>query len=366
MSTVFVTTTIHVPVLLKDYCANAKMFGHDDVRFIVIGDKKTPAEVKKFCEQLQKDSGYEIEFYDIDDQRNFMKPYIALHDHIPYNCIQRRNIGLLRAYQTGADTIITIDDDNYVQLDDDYVTHQRVVGTQRTVTKLSSNTGWYNVCEMLVEEHSLPFYHRGYPLKYRWIQSETTTTQEEAKIVVNAGLWLEAPDIDALTWLDLPIRTTAYKSEYQAGIALAPGTWSPFNSQNTALAREVIPGYFLSPYLKRYDDIWASYIVKKIADHLGHVLHFGPPVVKQNRNIHNYLKDFDAERLGMEATGQFVDALRNFDLKGSIYHDCFGELVEIFRREKQEIFKGLNPEHVRNIDQMIDGMQLWYDAYTKL
>ena len=43
------------------------------------------------------------------------------------------------------------------------------------------------------------------------------------------------------------------------------GTWSPFNSQNTALSAKIIPAYPLSPKVGRYDDIWASYVIYRIA-----------------------------------------------------------------------------------------------------
>ena len=69
------------------------------------------------------------------------------------------------------------------------------------------------------------------------------------------------------------------------------GTWSPFNSQNTALSAKIIPAYPLSPKVGRYDDIWAGYAVLAIADHLDHATMFGFPLVKQERNPHNYFKD---------------------------------------------------------------------------
>lgn len=50
----------------------------------------------------------------------------------------------------------------------------------------------------------------------------------------------------------------------------------------------------------RYDDIWPSYVVEAIANHLGQLISFGPPVVYQERNPHNYFVDFDNERMGMQ------------------------------------------------------------------
>jgi hypothetical protein len=52
-------------------------------------------------------------------------------------------------------------------------------------------------------------------------------------------MWLGDPDIDAMARLCLMLNATAYTRS--DSYALAPDTWSPFNSQNTAVRREVRP-----------------------------------------------------------------------------------------------------------------------------
>ncbi len=260
--------------------------------------------------------------------------------------------------------IITIDDDNFITNKEDYV-GSHVIGEKKLLA-LTSDSRWFNVCEMLREQSNLPFYHRGYSLEKRWIKAKHTTKVKKGNVVVNAGLWLGAPDIDALTWLDLPIETTGFKKKYPRGIALDIGTWSPFNSQNTALAREVIPAYFLSPHIGRYDDIWASYFVKKITDTLGHYIHFGLPLVEQKRNAHNYFIDFDKERLGMELTPGLTRGLIDLKLKGDNYHDCFGEIIEWLEENKVDIFATKSNSYLKNINKMIEGMSIWHNIYSKL
>lgn len=362
MPTALVTTTIHVPELLEGYCANARRYGHEDLVIIVVGDKKTPAGVGAFCQSLQHKWGYEVEFYDVAAQHAYLADYPSLRDYLPYNSVQRRNVGLLRAYRLHAKTIITIDDDNHVEPNDNYFGWQKIVGTERPLQLLSSSNGWYNICDLLEEEHKLPFYPRGWPIRKRWVPAETSVSQRVGKVVVNAGLWLEAPDIDAVTWLDLPIRTTAYRSTYLNGIALDINTWAPFNSQNTALANEVLPAYFLSPYVGRYDDIWASYVVKKIADHLGHYVHFGPPIVRQKRNLHNYFRDFDLERLGLETTDQFVDSLISLNLQRNSYVECFIEVIDWIKKNKSAIWQSISLAEQANINRMVEGMKIWHEA----
>lgn len=360
MDIALVTTTIHVPSLLDDYCRDAREHGHDAVSITVVGDKKTPTECATFCAGLQEKYGHLVRYMSVDDQLEYLAPYADLRDHLPYNSIQRRNIGLLAAYKGGADAIITIDDDNFLT-EPDFIGKHNVVGTERSVTAITSSTGWYNVCELLEEKRGLPFYHRGYPMGQRWNRGDVTGSSASGRVAVNAGLWLEAPDIDALTWLDLPIETTAYDVDtYPDGIALAVGTWSPFNSQNTALARDIIPAYFLSPHIGRYDDIWASYIVKRIADHLGDVIHFGHPLVRQKRNPHNYFKDFDNERMGMELTDAFVVVLRDMDLTGSSYGNCFAEVIKALEQQAGDI---VGDSHFgAEFQNMLAGMRIWREA----
>jgi hypothetical protein len=46
----------------------------------------------------------------------------------------------------------------------------------------------------------------------------------------------------------------------ESSYVMANGTWCPFNSQNTAFHRDLIPAYVLSPLIGRMDDIWARHV----------------------------------------------------------------------------------------------------------
>ena len=54
----------------------------------------------------------------------------------------------------------------------------------------------------------------------------------------------------------------------------------------------------------------SRYAILAIADHLDHAVMFGFPLVKQERNPHNYFKDHQAERVGLEHTQTFCEWLR--------------------------------------------------------
>jgi Reversibly glycosylated polypeptide len=328
MKTTIVTTTIYVPHALEKYAENARFYGHERVNFIVVGDKKTPPETRPFCNGITA-KHYPCEYLDIEDQRKYLERYPQLWRHLPFNSIQRRNVGLLKAWEDGADVVITIDDDNWM-LNHDFVRLHGVVGEQPELPAVESSSGWFNVCSMLEEAGGTQFYHRGFPRGERWKEAESFTCVAplRRRVAVNAGLWLDDPDIDAMTRLERPIVVRRMREGAPPRFVLQPGTWSPFNSQNTALLREVIPAYFLSPCIGRYDDIWPSYIVTRIANHLGDVIAYGHPLLRQKRNEHDLWRDLDAERVGMLLSDEFCATLRSIPLHGATYAECYGELTQ--------------------------------------
>ncbi len=362
MKSAIVTTTINVPKLLEDYVKNVKKYKHDCI-FIIIGDKKTPPEAKLYCLGLQKKYKVSIEYLDPEEQEKYLKRFPELGSHLVYNSIQRRNIGMLKAYESGVDYIITIDDDNFF-VSSDFIKHH-AVGHERNIDVVCSNTGWLNVCDFLKEKKDRQFYHRGFPPEKRFLKEKLTSKHRKVKIVVNAGLWLNEPDIDALTrlhFLNDPI--TAKKYTRKTSFALDKNTWSPFNSQNTSIAREAVPAYFLSPYIGRYDDIWAAYVIKKIADHKDHYISFGAPIVKQDRNPHNFWKDLAKEDKGMMLTTLFTNMLQEIELSKEDYLGCLKEIaVELSKRLDQQ---KLSTEHHEFLKKYFDGMHVWIKTFERL
>lgn len=324
-----ITTTINTPSILKDYAENFKKFNWKDVTFIIAGDKKTPP-LYDFCSKLSEEYGYPAMYLGLEEQKAISQ---ELYDYIPFNVLMRRNFAILEAYRMGADMIITIDDDNYVRPNSNYLGSHSIVANASHPDKINvvkSENGWVNVCRSLQERNNKLFYHRGFPTNQRREGKITASIKENPNIVVNAGLWLEAPDTDAMTWLDQG-ELDVHKFDdtmWGSSFALDFGTWCPFNTQNTALNRKCIPAYFLNHPQKRYDDIWASFIVKKIADHLGDLVAFGEPVIIQKRNPHSYINDLKNEMDGMERTPGLIQELNSIELTRTSYKECAYELMD--------------------------------------
>ena len=112
-----VTTTIHVPHFLKAYSNDAQRCGHD-VNFIVVGDRKSPADTADFCQTIP-----DCVYMGIEEQREYMLRFPELWHHLPFDSFERRNIGILRAYETGCDVMVTIDDDNLLATEDVFRWH---------------------------------------------------------------------------------------------------------------------------------------------------------------------------------------------------------------------------------------------------
>ena len=364
MKTTIVTTTINVPVLLPQYAVNAKSYGHTDLDFVVVGDRKSPAETAAFCKSAQQD--YPCTYLDIPAQQKYLARFPDLWNHLRFDSIQRRNIGILLAWEKGADVIITIDDDNFV-MNQDFVGSHSTVGSVHELPTYGSTSGWFNVCSFLEADRGVEFYHRGYPQNLRWTEDNQFITSFRAahKIVVNAGFWLDNPDIDALTRMERQPVVRGFRSTWPGNFALQPGTWSPFNSQNTALMRDAVPAYFLSPYVGRYDDIWASYVLTRIAEHFGHVITFGEPLVRQERNPHDLWKDLDVERNGMIMTGAFCKALRAISLESDTYHECLAEIADGLRQTWNVDAKWTDSQKEHR-SMLLDGMEIWHSVFDQL
>jgi hypothetical protein len=314
MKSAIVLTSIHdCTELLNGYLANIAKYGHDTTIFL-IPDRKTP----------KQNLPIEVKCPSIPDQENILIGFGFPHIDIPFNSDNRRNVGYLMALADGAEMIVSIDDDNHCQEDEDFIgTHSKAM--TRSDWCLSTDSGWYNNCNLL--RPSTNIYPRGFPYYAREKATYDVREKEREIVRINAGMWAGDPDADAITWLSNP-----YKSQTSFGsVVLAPDTWCPINSQNTAVHRDFIPAYYfvrMTPPIDRFGDIFQGYFALKVAKHLGFTARFGTPVVTHRRNSHNYLKDAQAEIPGMILLEEFLPKLIECHLDGTTVTDSYLSLAE--------------------------------------
>ncbi len=277
MKQVIVTTTINPPTE-----AIEKFDAMLDWHLIVIGDLKTPEDYK-----LKRGT-----YYAPQEQEKFDKD---LSDAIGWNCIQRRNIGLLLAYEMGADIVATVDDDN-VPLDG--WGENLLVGKDVQVNFYETDLPAF---DPIGATNYSALWHRGYPLQLLAKRNYTRKSTRTIHVDIQADFWNGDPDIDAICRMEHAPECCFDPSLFP----IASNKLAPFDSQNTFLKRSVLKDYFLTPFIGRMDDIWASYY----AQAKNHKVIFAKASVYQNRNVHDLVKDMRNEYLGYEKNLQLVSDL---------------------------------------------------------
>lgn len=292
MKIVLCSTTVRIPHTLHSLrkCS-------PDVKFFVAADEHSP-----HTDIIAAQAGLGPYDYLLPGAQEKWKCSAA----IGWRCIQRRNIAFLEALKWGADIIISHDDDNY-HISPDYF-NQFAWAIQHNFygIKVSGADGWFDPGCLLVPRTR----HRGFPINHaRMLTADSITN---AKVGVAAGLVIGDPDVDAVTRIELAPDIQSVSELAKAGVVVDRKTWTIFNSQNTAVIRELIPAWFLMPGVGRHDDIFASLIVQRVARERGYHVHFGQPFAYQQRNKHDLLKDLLQEIDGMGNVARlagFLDAL---------------------------------------------------------
>lgn len=289
MKKIIVTTTINKPTE-----ATLKFCEKKEWEFIVVGDLKTP---HKEYEKLNC-----IYLHPKEQERKYKK----LSNLIGWNTIQRRNIGFIEAYNMGADIIASVDDDNI------------------PYDWWGTNLGWpnwlhvgntiecdmfepqLNVFDPLVVTTSSNVWHRGFPIEYVKKRSPVTYKGKvKRKVLIQADLWDGDLDIDAIARLS---ENTIGKIDINT--PYCSNRISPFDSQNTFFAREVIPYYAVLPFVGRMDDIWGGYMLQK---KFPNSLIYSRASVYQERNEQDIITNLEDEIIGYWHTLNFINS--GMDLK---------------------------------------------------
>jgi hypothetical protein len=364
MKIALVLTTINVPDLIIGYADNFEKYGNrSEVGFIIIGDLKTPQEAKEPVEKIRK-RGFEVEYLDIPQQEEWLKKFPDLKQIIPYNSDNRRNIGYLIAAERGAEVIISLDDDNYAR-EEDYLEAHKVVGCTKELKTAHSRNAWFNICSQLELEPPRIIYPRGFPYSKRWTD-DAEFTVSSGRIVMNAGLWLGDPDVDAVTRLNEPIRAVGASPEM---LMLAPEVYCPINTQNTAFHRDILPCYYFVTMkalingnkIDRYGDIWSGLFALKVINQMKDRVSFGPPLTDHRRNTHNLLKDLQEELWGMILTESLIPILDSIQLTAMTYQEAYLELANKLE-ERVNLDEDFTPGVKNYFSQITSAMRIWVDA----
>lgn len=273
------TTTIYKPseAILK-YAAMK------DWTLIIAGDLKTPHAEYRAMEG--------VVYLSPEDQERL---YPKLSNLIGWNCMERRNISMLHAYKMGAEIIALIDDDN-IPLEN--WGKNLMIGTDVTCP-VYTPTQHPLVFDPVAATNYPHLWHRGYPMTWLHGRNKFTSKIGTIRPVVQADFWNGDPDIDAVCRCEHRPECSFDPSYFPFGTTAL----SPFNSQNTFLAREVMRDYFLFPETERMQDIWAAYYVEA----KGHKVVYAEASVYQARNEHDLVVDFKKEIIGYVNSHKLVE-----------------------------------------------------------
>jgi hypothetical protein len=326
MKAAVVVTTIHdCTELLHGYLKNFAKYGHE-VSFYVIPDRKTPAQLLW---------PKEVHGPTLQEQCEFLEKVHFDFDQIPFNSDNRRNVGYLMALADGAEMIVSIDDDNYCPEDEDFIGEheQSLLHPGKTI---SIEEVWFNNLTLLGASILHP---RGFPYYAKHPKIRGFRQGDTLPVRINAGLWAGDPDLDAITWLAHPV--SPLRSWVEASAALAPDTWCPINSQNTAVHRDLMPAYYfirMTSMMDRFGDIFQGYFALKVAKHMGWTVRFGAPVVTHRRNSHVYLKDVQKEIEPILLLEELLPKLLEVKLTGTTVEEAYLSLAEFVAEQNTPFY----------------------------
>lgn len=340
-------------------------------RLIVIPDRKTPRQLYDAAAAARK-RGISVVVPTPAEQEHLLRR-LGAPDLIPWNSDGRRNVGYLLAWMSGAEYVVSIDDDNLPSCADMLSRHAVVTAPPALHDVVSCESGWFNPCDLLeLERPDIRVFSRGFPYSRRGpIREHPARRRGEAVVRVNAGLWSGDPDVDAVT--RLAIGPTVRVAPVEA-VVLDRQTWAPINTQNTAVHRDALPAYWfvrmghrlLGLELDRFGDILSGYFVQACAKHLGHAVRFGDPVTCHERNRHVLLDDLTKELPGILVLEHLLEWLPACTLEGLSYVDTYTALSHALEGFAEHLDPAIRSDEVKGfLHDTAAAMRRWLDLLSR-
>lgn len=279
-----IVTTINPPTPAVDLFSAL-----EDWSMVVVGDRKTPASWT---------SGHST-FLPLGDSTSAR---FGLAGKLPRDHYSRKMLGYLHAAADGAAVIADTDDDNLPKPGWGFPPFRG----RFSVT--APERGFVNVYRVFTAQHIWP---RGFPLREVLEDADTPGDHGVSVRDVEVGVWQGLadgdPDVDAI------YRLTSNRPcvfDEREPLVLDIGTLCPYNSQNTACRRELFALLYLPALVSfRFTDILRGLVAQPVMWAAGFRLGFLNATVFQDRNEHDYLRDFESEIPCYLETERVVDAV---------------------------------------------------------
>jgi hypothetical protein len=137
-----------------------------------------------------------------------------------------------------------------------------------------------------------------------------------------------------MTWLVSPARSASLSGK--PGVLLGERAWSPINTQNTSLHRDLLVTYYFAKMgyplaglvaIDRYGDILSGYLCQAVVRHMKDGIRVGTPAVDHRRNSHNYMRDATHEMGCVWLMEDLTTWLSELKLVGTTYADAYLSLA---------------------------------------
>jgi hypothetical protein len=279
-----------------------------DWQVILVADLKTPKDWH--CEN--------VILLTVEEQKSLPFETVNL---LPYNHYARKNLGYLYAIMQGADLLYETDDDNIP-----YEFWPSFYSAQLDAEVSLNGSEFANAYSYFCDAKVWP---RGFPLEAIRHSQVKKTVSQRVYAPIQQGLADLDPDVDAIYRLLIGEEVKFLKC---LPLFLPPGTYCPFNSQNTLWYPDAFQYLFLPAYIpSRVTDIWRSYIAQHFVHRRNQGILFCSASVFQLRNKHNLLHDFEEEVQLYTKTSKLNQALQNYTenfedvMKHLLLHNFFDE-----------------------------------------
>lgn len=295
-------------------------FRKNGVHVIVVEDNPHPSfGIRK------EDYDFDVEHYTWEDIDKDLGKSSWI---IPRRTSAIKSYGFWKAYQEGADAVVSLDDDCYPPS-----RYGKRIGSQFSYD--------------LVEEHTKNLFSRSME-EPAWVASiakvrprglpyeHTKRIISPDSVVLSHGLWANIPDFDARTQIALG-EDVPHVREYFVDQVIPMNTFFPMCGMNFAWKRELGPAMYFMLMGKdknekhwgydRFDDIWAGIFLKKIIDVLGYRSVSGHPVVWHDRASDPRV-NLEKERTGMKVNEDLWSAVDSLRLKASDVAGLYKEIAD--------------------------------------
>jgi reversibly glycosylated polypeptide/UDP-arabinopyranose mutase len=251
-----------------------------------------------------------------------------------------RNFGFLVSNKT---FIYTLDDDC---LPAENIDGQQINALFKHLQNLVTNSTPYFFNTLYDPYENGSDFVRGYPYSLR----------QGVQTAISHGIWLNAPDYDAPTQLfKIDERN---KRLADITLTIPYGILYPMCSMNVAFNRKLIGAAFMQGLMGlgqpwgRYDDMFAGWASKVIADHLNLGVKSGSPYIRHNK-ASNPFTNLKKEYMGLfwqEDLISFFQHVR-FSSLSQTPEQCYLELAQMLRKK----FKNLN----EYFNRLATAMEIW-------